>query len=176
MSLYIRKGLMSDADELEKLYDDLNDYSARNINYSGFKKGIYPTRIDAVRGIEENNLYVAVKDDVIAGSFILRHKPEEAYNSACWKKDLTYDKVLVIYTFVVHPDYSNQGIGSGLLNFAEELAKEQGVESLRLDVYFNNLPAIHVYEKNGFEYIDTVDLGLEEYGLKWFKLYEKLIY
>lgn len=176
MSVYIRKGLMSDADELEKLYDDLNDYSAENINYCGFKKGIYPTRIDAVKGIEENNLYVAIKGDVIVGSFILRHKPEEAYNSACWKKDLTYDKVLVIYTFVVHPNYSNQGIGSKLLDFAEELAKEQGVESLRLDVYSINLPAIHVYEKNNFEYIDTVDLGLEEYGLKWFKLYEKLIY
>jgi ribosomal protein S18 acetylase RimI-like enzyme len=176
MNTYIRKGLMSDADELEKLYDDLNDFSAENINYSGFKKGIYPTRVDAVQGIGENNLYVAVKEDVIVGSFILRHKPEEAYNSACWKKELTYDKVLVIYTFVVHPDYSNQGIGSKLLKFAEELAKEQGVESLRLDVYSNNIPAIHVYEKNDFEYIDTVDLGLEEYGLKWFKLYEKLIH
>jgi ribosomal protein S18 acetylase RimI-like enzyme len=176
MSIYIRKGLMSDVDELEKLYDELNDYSAKHINYSGFKKGVYPTRVNAVCGIEENNLYVAIKEDVIVGSFILRHKPEEAYYSACWKKELTYDKVLVIYTFVVHPDYSNQGIGSEQLKFAEQLAKAQGVESLRLDVYSENLPAIHVYEKNGFEYIDTVDLGLEEYGLKWYKLYEKLIH
>lgn len=167
---------MSDANEMEELYDCINDFFAENINYSGWKKGIYPTRYDAVQGIQENNLYVAVKKGVIVGSFILRHKPEEAYNNACWKKDLSYDKVLVIYTFVVHPDYSNQGIGSELLKFAEDLAKEQGVESLRLDVYSNNLPAIHVYEKNDFEYIDTVDLGLEEYGLKWFKLYEKLIH
>lgn len=26
-----------------------------------------------------------------------------------------------------------------------------------------------------FEYIDTVDLGFGNYGLDWFKLYEKLV-
>lgn len=30
-------------------------------------------------------------------------------------------------------------------------------------------------EKCGFEYIDTVDLGLGNYGLNWFKLYEKVV-
>ncbi len=49
------------------------------------------------------------------------------------------------------------------------------MQALRLDVYENNYPAINLYEKFNFKYIDTVDLGLEEYGLKWFKLYEKLL-
>ena len=31
------------------------------------------------------------------------------------------------------------------------------------------------YEKCGFDYIDKGDLGVGEYGLKWFDLYEKLI-
>ena len=50
-----------------------------------------------------------------------------------------------------------------------------GVEVLRLDVTEKNVPAISLYEQYGFSYIDTVDLGLEEFGLKWFKLYEKLL-
>ncbi|XAM46318.1 hypothetical protein TPDSL_28260 [Terrisporobacter petrolearius] len=49
------------------------------------------------------------------------------------------------------------------------------IKELRLDVYEKNLPAIKLYEKFGFKYIDTVDLGLENYGLKWFRLYEKLL-
>ena len=62
-----------------------------------------------------------------------------------------------------------------MLEFAESFGRQQKMESLRLDVYSKNYPAIHLYENNNFEYIDTVDLGLEEYGLKWFRLYEKLI-
>jgi len=42
-------------------------------------------------------------------------------------------------------------------------------------VYENNFPAISLYEKCGFEYVDTVDLGFGNYGLDWFKLYEKLV-
>jgi RimJ/RimL family protein N-acetyltransferase len=44
-----------------------------------------------------------------------------------------------------------------------------------LDVYEGNIPAISLYEKYGFKYIDTVDLGLGNYGLDWFRLYEKLL-
>lgn len=62
-----------------------------------------------------------------------------------------------------------------MLKFACDKAAEDGVESLRLDVYSENMPAIRLYEKNGFEYVGTVDLGLGEYGLKWFRLYEKLL-
>jgi len=49
------------------------------------------------------------------------------------------------------------------------------MKSIRLDVYEKNIPAILLYEKCGFEYIDTVDLELGNYGLDWFKLYEKVI-
>lgn len=83
--------------------------------------------------------------------------------------------MFVIYTFVVHPKYFNQGIGKVLIDFAYECAIKNNVEALRLDVYEGNLPAIKLYEKCGFKYIDTVDLGLENYGLKWFRVYEKLI-
>lgn len=43
------------------------------------------------------------------------------------------------------------------------------------DVYENNVPAIKLCEKCGFEYIDTIDLGIGNYGLNHFKLYEKLL-
>lgn len=67
------------------------------------------------------------------------------------------------------------GIGRALMDYSFELVQQSGVKSIRLDVYEKNLPAISLYEKCGFEYIDTVDLGLGNYGLDWFKLYEKVI-
>ena len=175
MDIIIRLGIDDDINKLEQLYDELNDYLANSTNYPGWKKGIYPTREDAVNGIKDQTLYVASINDKIVGSIILSHKPEPAYSNVTWQKELSYSNVLVIYTFAVHPKYLNQGIGKKLINFAQEHAINNNVEALRLDVYEGNLPAIKLYEKSGFKYIDTVDLGLGNYGLKWFRVYEKLI-
>lgn len=67
------------------------------------------------------------------------------------------------------------GVGRALIDYSLELAVNSGMKSIRLDVYEKNFPAISLYKKCGFEYIDTVDLGLRHYGLDWFKLYEKVI-
>lgn len=67
------------------------------------------------------------------------------------------------------------GVGRALLGYAEAWAKAQGKRALRLDVHEINTPAIKLYESCGFRYIATVDLGYGAYGLKWFRLYEKLL-
>ncbi|MCI6006635.1 MAG: hypothetical protein SOY73_00420 [Blautia sp.] len=66
----IRKGTMQDIDELSALYDDVTDYLETHINYPGWRKGIYPTREDAKRGIQENTLFVAQKNQRIIGTII----------------------------------------------------------------------------------------------------------
>lgn len=173
MCRFIRLGTETDIDELEQLYDNVNDYLASNTNYPGWKKGVYPTRDTAVEGIRDHCLYVAIEEYAIVGSFLLRHEPEPAYFTVKWKQDLTYDNVYVIYTFVVHPDSHGDGIGQFMLDFITRHSIAEHMSSIRLDVYEKNTPAIQLYKKCGFQYIDTVDLGLESYRLKWFQLYEK---
>lgn len=175
MNLNIRKGTMNDADEISALYDTVNDYFETHTNYPGWLKGIYPLREDAVNGIENGGLYVAEAEGKIAGTLILSHEPENAYYGVKWKNELTYDKVFVIYTFAVLPEFFGKGIGAKLLEAAEKAAKENGIKALRLDVLSGNTPAIRLYEKCGFDYIDTVDLGYGKYGLDEFKLYEKVL-
>ena len=175
MKFIIEPGTSADIDELEKLYNELNDYLATTINYPGWIKGIYPIREDAVAGVNDNMLYVARTDGRIAGSVILNHQPEKAYENVRWKMELDYSCIFVIHTFVVHPSFLKKGVGHALMDYSLELAQRSGIKSVRLDVYEKNLPAISLYEKCGFEYVDTVDLGLGKYGLNWFKLYEKVI-
>lgn len=175
MKFVIESGTTSDIDELEKSYDDLNDYLSATTNYPGWIKGIYPVRENAVAGIEDNTLFVVRHNGKIVGSVILDHHPDEAYNNVKWKVDVDYSRIFVIRTFVVHPSFLKMGIGRALMDYSFELAQQSGIKSIRLDVYENNFPAISLYEKCGFEYIDTVDLGFGNYGLEWFKLYEKLV-
>lgn len=78
----IRKGTPRDIDELSALYDALNDFLESHINYPGWKKGVFPVREDAETGIHENALFVAVENQQIVGTVILRHQPETGYELA----------------------------------------------------------------------------------------------
>ena len=64
------------------------------------------------------------------------------------------------------------GVGRKLMDFAKSYGIKQGMKTIRLDVSIHNKPAITLYEKCGYKYVETVDLGLNIPGLVWFKLYE----
>lgn len=173
--MIIEQGTPADIDELEQLYNDLNDHLEQTVNYSGWKKGVYPLRQHAEAGIAAGTLYVARDSGKIAGSFILNHIPEPAYSQAVWRIEADYSDIVVVHTFAVHPAWMNRGIGRGLMDFADTHSRRTQTRAIRLDVYEGNLPAIRLYEKCGFHYIGTVDLGLGQYGLYDFRLYEKLL-
>ncbi|MBU5299173.1 GNAT family N-acetyltransferase [Clostridium sporogenes] len=175
MDMIFELGKVNDIDELEQLYNDLNDYLEKGVNYPGWIKGIYPVRQNAIDGIKYGNLYVLKYNGKIIGSVILSHEPESAYHKAKWEFESDYSDVLVVYTFVVHPKFLKCGVGKSLMDSSIEHSIKLGAKSIRLDVYEGNIPAIKLYEKCGFKYIDTVDLGLGNYGLNWFRLYEKML-
>lgn len=175
VEIIMEKGGKADIDELGQLYDSLNEYLSNHTNYPGWIKGIYPVRETAAEGVEEGCLYVARSEGRIVGTVILRHEPEPAYAAADWHVDLDDSEVYVIYTLAVHPDFQNAGAGKQLMDFILEFARTSRVKALRLDVYEKNIPAISLYRKYGFDYIDTVDLGYSEYGLDWFELYQRLL-
>ena len=51
MNFIIEPGSLADIDELERLYDELNDHLSATINYPGWIKGIYPVRENAAAGV-----------------------------------------------------------------------------------------------------------------------------
>lgn len=176
MGISIRLGTQQDLDALVELYDEVSDYLEATVNYTGWKKGVYPARQDAEEGIAAGELFLAEEDGQTAASIILRRKQDPAYAAVNWKSDLRDCQVLVIHTFAVSPRRRRRGTGREMLNFASQFGTASGVKSLRLDVYEKNLPAIRLYESAGFQYIDTISLGLEDIGLDRFRLYEKLLY
>ena len=175
MSPVIRPGTPEDLDVLEALYGEACDHMAATVNYCGWKRDVYPARQDAEAGIKEGTLFLAEADGEAAGSFLLSPRQEAAYTGGKWQADLAERDVLTIYTFTVHPRWRGRGVGRAMLEFASRYAAEQGAKALRLDVYEGNLPAIRLYESAGFRYAGTVSLGLEDIGLDWFRLYDKIL-
>ncbi|WP_321385527.1 GNAT family N-acetyltransferase [uncultured Enterococcus sp.] len=173
MTITLESATQLDIEELDKLYTTTIDYLNQHTNHPGWQKDVYPVRETAVTGINEKSLYVVRQENQIVGSIILNHKAEPAYQQAKWSIDADDKEVMVVHTFIVHPNFSKQGIGEKILLAACKLALEKQMKAVRLDVFRGNAPAIRLYEKCGFSYVDTVDLGLSDYGLDYFKLYEK---
>ena len=99
MNFIIEPGSLADIDELERLYDELNDHLSATINYPGWIKGIYPVRENAAAGVDDNSLFVARCDGRIAGSVILDHQPEKAYENIVWKIDADYSYIFVAVSY-----------------------------------------------------------------------------
>lgn len=56
----------------------------------------------------------------------------------------------------VHPSAQGQGIGSALLNFAEEQARKEGLPKCSLIVGSYNQDALRLYQRHGYEVVETV--------------------
>ena len=171
--IQIEKALPTDVVTIAEMFDALNDYLAANINYPGWKKGIYPTREDADADVRMGLGYVARQGNETCGYIVLSSEPEASPVIGKWMVDASDNEVLSVHRFVVHPLFMRQGVGTQLLHFADAVALRQSMKALRLDVYEKNIPAIRAYERHGYVYIDTVDIGLSQYGLDKFHLYEK---
>ena len=57
----------------------------------------------------------------------------------------------------VVPSRRGRGIGSELLDALVEQAREQGYKGLSLTVAADDIPAMHVFEKQGFEQVEETD-------------------
>mgnify|MGYP000045519176 CR=1 FL=1 len=61
-----------------------------------------------------------------------------------------WNQMLYIQTLAVHPDWRHKGIGTALMHFAEQQARELHRPWLGLRVSLKNQPAIQLYESLGY--------------------------
>ncbi len=64
------------------------------------------------------------------------------------------DSSAIINALGVRPDKQNLGIGSALINYAEQLARERNYEHLALGVGVENTGAQRLYKRHGFDIYD----------------------
>lgn len=59
-----------------------------------------------------------------------------------------YTHLFILY---VEPNYRKQGLGTALLQVAEEWASQRGDQQIGLQVFTNAQPALSLYEKLGYQ-------------------------
>lgn len=169
----IRRAEPRDLDAADAFFGAVHDALEAGPNPPGWRRGRYPTRATAEAALAERTLHLLEADGEVAGTVVLNHLDEPAYAEGAWTFGGDWSRVYVVHTLAAHPKLRGRGVGAKLLDYAERLARSDGLEALCLDVYAENAPAIRLYERRGFKHVGTVDLGYGKYGLHWYRLYEK---
>ena len=149
----IRKAILKDVNSIEDTYNEHFQYELNHTAFTVVKKGVYPTKDDAERAIYAGALFVYEENGTIVGSIIIDKVQPIEYATIPWKEKLSEDEVMVIHLLMVRPSMSGKGIASSLIKFATELAQKNSCRALRLDTGSQNIPALSLYQKNGFEII-----------------------
>lgn len=119
----------------------------------------YPDRQSFVNDINNSELYVYSIQDVVIGCVSICAFMDEVYSKVYWKtngKNSVY-----VHRLAVDPKHQKQGIGSKLMDFAENESKLNGIESIRLDTFSQNTVNQNFYEKRGYVKLEDIYFPLQ---------------
>ncbi len=158
----IVKGTTADIEDVVKSYDELFDYFDTHKDTTLWKRGTYPTRKVPEEAVANGWLYV-MRDEQgnFIGSEALNHVQLDSYAGQPWRYAAEGEEVLVIHTLCIRPSVKSHGAGKAMVQFALDLARQQGCKVVRLDTNLDNIPASHLYENMGFQLVSTGNVILK---------------
>ncbi|OZB98608.1 GNAT family N-acetyltransferase [Paenibacillus sp. XY044] len=127
----------------------------------------YPNRGVIGEDLKQGTLTVAVLDGSIAGIMVLDHHQDEQYDTVDWAD--TKGPHLMMHRLAVDPMAQGRGVARKLVAFAEHFATENGYQSIRLDTYAKNGPALKLYRGLGYDQRGEVNYPGREAGFPAFE-------
>jgi putative acetyltransferase len=132
----IRKFRISDKEKLIEMYESLSDDAVRwglpPYNRERLEKGWLSNLQNLIA------IVAFYKDKIVGHAQIFKFPNPRRKGTGN----------LIIY---LHQDFHNVGLGTAMLTKLIELAKEEGLHRVGLDVIADNKPAIRLYQKFGFK-------------------------
>ncbi len=114
---------------------------------------LYPAEEVFLSDIRNGWLYAGMQDTEIAVIYAISRECDEQYTNGNWKYPGSEYRVL--HRLCVDPRFQNRGIAKETLRHIEEELRENGVETVRLDVFCNNPYALALYRRSGYEQVGT---------------------
>lgn len=153
----------NEINDIKNLYQDIRD------NTFTLWDENYPSEELINWDIERNGLYGAFENDKLIAISFVGERCEDGEDDFSWKD--TFNKRGTFARIGVSPKYQNKGIGTLLVEFILNLLKTQGFDGVRILVGIENINAIKLYSKFGFENCGTTKRFGNEYYLFELRLF-----
>ena len=132
---------------------DLVHRSYQQLAELGFKYwGTHQSTEDTRTRISGGECYIASIDDKVVGTIVL-NSPDNSSDHPLYQSA----NVTSFHQFAVDPGYQKQGIGSRIMDFIEQRAKDRGIDKLICDSAEGATHLINMYLKRGYDIVDKVD-------------------
>ena len=166
MEIKFRLGKNEDLDIIVKVFE--------KVIYEMGKEGIYqwdslyPNEEVLKSDLEKKQLYVGIYDGKIVSIYVLNQECDEQYKNGHWQYENA--SFYVVHRLCVNYDFQNKGIGKRTMIHIEDELRNKNIDTIRLDVFSENIYAIKMYEKLGY-----VNVGEANWRKGKFYLLEKKI-
>ena len=112
----------------------------------------YPDEATLRRDIQNGTAYVAELDGAVAACATIAFAPDENYTTMVSGQWLTERPYAVIHRIAVDDKLKGQGIAGWILEQAEQMCRQRGVESLKIDTHQDNTSMRRLLEKHHYQY------------------------
>lgn len=121
----------------------------------------YPDRTGLERDIETKTLFAYRENGRVLGIVVLNEHQDPEYAEVNWSTKET-DKNIVLHRLAVAPEHQGKGIARKLMDFAENWAKENNFDAIRLDTFSQNPRNQRFYKKRGYTELGSVFLSYKK--------------
>ncbi len=166
----IRQARPADIAAICAAYDELFAHEQSHGSSTNWQPGLYPTAAVPRESVPHGSMYVLEHAGEIRASMVLDSCQAAEYALINWNYTARPEKVLVIHTLCVPPRQAGRGYASRMVRFAQDFARDNGFEVIRIDTWEHNEPAKALYAKLGFTiagYANAVHHGLYETRLAY---------
>ena len=146
MELEFRRAGTDDLDALVALYGA----AAQDM----WEKGIdqwdeyYPDREILTEDVESGDMTLGFLDGQLACAWVVNREYDPEYELGAWEH--TEGDFCVLHRLCVNPEMQGRGLARQAMARMEKNARDQGFDSVRLDVFSQNLHAQRLYERLGY--------------------------
>ena len=163
----IRQAMISDLKPIMKIVEKV----CQEMHQQGNEQwdANYPRESDFCNDIQKKELYVDEMDGQVRGFICINYFEPPEYGRIHWSSN---QKPMIIHRMAIASEFRNQGIGSGLLHFAEQLAQNNGIHYLRSDTNSANRKMNALFRKTGYTFVGE----MPAFGKKsLFNFYDKIL-
>ena len=151
----IRMASPEDLERLVALYQSAQRWLAENGSDQWAKNTVEKTRGGLAASIARQECYVAELDGEPIGMITVDHFADSEF----WKPADDPGEALYVHRMVVDRKVAGRNIGALLLDWATDLASQNGKRWLRLDAWRTNEALRSYYIRQGFQAVRVVNLA-----------------
>ena len=118
----------------------------------------YPNEEVINNDIENGESYVMLDENNIIATTVISFTKETSYENILDGKWITNGDYGVIHRIAVDNTQKGKGLSHKIIKYAEDVCRQNKVNSLKVDTHEENIPMQNLLKKNGFKYCGIIYL------------------